>query len=311
MLLLNASFADIDQLSATVESWDAEIVPLGRKPPGSSAGLIIQAGDFDCQYMYAEFGVGYTMRGDPPKGLITFNLQEPTKRHYWWRGHDLDSNTAWVFPVGGELRSISAPGFRVHTLSVPEERVAVVAARFGVELPAASNRPETFRVADNVMHEVRARFNALRDTSVQFRYDYAGDILRLLVSQWLLPDTRTATSRPSIRARDRAIRKGLEIIDGYDMQDLTTEVLLDKCHVSERTLQYAFRERFAATPAAFIKALRLARARSELRRADPDEQTVGDIAAALGIWHLGQFASDYRKRFGERPSETLARAPNR
>ncbi|CAG9232914.1 hypothetical protein BVI1335_880001 [Burkholderia vietnamiensis] len=30
-----------------------------------------------------------------------------------------------------------------------------------------------------------------------------------------------------------------------------------------------------------------------------------DVAAAWGFWHLSQFATDYRRMFGKRPSETL------
>jgi AraC family transcriptional regulator, ethanolamine operon transcriptional activator len=35
---------------------------------------------------------------------------------------------------------------------------------------------------------------------------------------------------------------------------------------------------------------------------------VKSVALAHGFWHLGNFARDYRERFGEAPSETLARA---
>jgi AraC family ethanolamine operon transcriptional activator len=35
---------------------------------------------------------------------------------------------------------------------------------------------------------------------------------------------------------------------------------------------------------------------------------VQDVAAAWGFWHLSQFATDYRKLFGMRPSETLKAA---
>jgi AraC family transcriptional regulator, ethanolamine operon transcriptional activator len=36
--------------------------------------------------------------------------------------------------------------------------------------------------------------------------------------------------------------------------------------------------------------------------------TIGDIANTWGFWHMGQFAADYRRQFGELPSETLAHA---
>jgi len=35
---------------------------------------------------------------------------------------------------------------------------------------------------------------------------------------------------------------------------------------------------------------------------------VADVANRHGFWHMGQFAKDYRKTFGELPSETLKRS---
>ncbi|MCK5375915.1 MAG: helix-turn-helix domain-containing protein, partial [Acidobacteria bacterium] len=32
---------------------------------------------------------------------------------------------------------------------------------------------------------------------------------------------------------------------------------------------------------------------------------VTDVANNWGFWHMGQFAADYRKMFGELPSQTL------
>jgi len=35
---------------------------------------------------------------------------------------------------------------------------------------------------------------------------------------------------------------------------------------------------------------------------------VAEVAARHGFLHAGRFAADYRRRFGESPSQTLARA---
>ncbi|MEO1130540.1 MAG: helix-turn-helix domain-containing protein, partial [Planctomycetota bacterium] len=45
-----------------------------------------------------------------------------------------------------------------------------------------------------------------------------------------------------------------------------------------------------------------------LRSARSDVR-IADVAGAHGFWHMGQFAADYRRMFGERPSETVATAP--
>jgi AraC family ethanolamine operon transcriptional activator len=76
--------------------------------------------------------------------------------------------------------------------------------------------------------------------------------------------------------------------------------------VSWRTLDYAFREEFGVAPKAYLKATQLNGVRREIRRAEPPV-VISDVANRWGFWHMGQFAADYRKLFGELPSETLAR----
>ncbi|MBN3759918.1 helix-turn-helix domain-containing protein [Burkholderia sp. Ac-20365] len=81
--------------------------------------------------------------------------------------------------------------------------------------------------------------------------------------------------------------------------------LCEHLHVSRRTLQYCFQDVLGLAPANYLRAIRLNGARRELCGAAPGERTVQDVAAAWGFWHLSQFATDYRKLFGVRPSETL------
>ena len=305
--LIQCAFDSIEDLCETIETWDVDLAPLGAKCERGPAGTILQTGSLTCQYMYASFSVGLSMSGGPPPGLITFNVQEPSDRHYWWRGHDLDASMAWVFPDGGELRSASAPGFQVHTLSVTEEHVARIAADCGVQLLPRSVRPEVYFVPPDTLTHVRTLMQSMRHASGLLPEHQVDRVLRYLVPLWLTRPGQSTRPRPSAAARNRAIAKGLAFIDEYDQQQLDVDTLLKVCHVSERTLQYAFRDFLGMSPAAYIKAQRLVRVRAALRSADPEESTVGEIAATLGFWHLGQFSVDYRRRFGETPSQTLSR----
>ena len=51
---------------------------------------------------------------------------------------------------------------------------------------------------------------------------------------------------------------------------------------------------------------RFQRVHDELRRSDP-EKSVADTAARWGFEHMGGFAVEYRKRFGESPSQTVGK----
>ena len=85
----------------------------------------------------------------------------------------------------------------------------------------------------------------------------------------------------------------------------TIQALCEKLYVSQRTLRYAFQECLGMSPMTYLKAQRLSEVRRQLKACKPNQTTVTDIAVQWGFWHMGQFAQDYRKMFGECPSETL------
>ncbi|MCZ7560059.1 MAG: helix-turn-helix domain-containing protein [Burkholderiaceae bacterium] len=91
-------------------------------------------------------------------------------------------------------------------------------------------------------------------------------------------------------------------------EPLTIEDLCRELGVSRRTLQYSFREVLRVNPVSYLRALRLNGVRRALKAADQRCGSVQDIAARWGFWHLSHFASDYRRMFGELPSETLSRS---
>jgi AraC family ethanolamine operon transcriptional activator len=81
--------------------------------------------------------------------------------------------------------------------------------------------------------------------------------------------------------------------------------ILDVCaaaNVSRRTLQYCFEGCLEISPLQYLKVLRLNRARRQLKT--DQHRSVADIASLCGFDHPSRFSSDYRKMFGELPSQT-------
>jgi AraC-like DNA-binding protein len=79
--------------------------------------------------------------------------------------------------------------------------------------------------------------------------------------------------------------------------------------VSERTLEYAFREVMGLTPVAYLIRLRLHRVRQGLLAGTHATTTVSAEALNWGFWHFGEFSRAYKDCFGELPSDTLRRPP--
>lgn len=86
--------------------------------------------------------------------------------------------------------------------------------------------------------------------------------------------------------------------------------LCEAASVSERTLQYAFKELMGMTPVAYLTRLRLHRVRQALRAGTQGTTTVTTEALRWGFWHFGDFSRAYKHCFGELPSDTLHRHPS-
>ena len=79
--------------------------------------------------------------------------------------------------------------------------------------------------------------------------------------------------------------------------------------VSERTLEYAFKEVMGFTPMTYLIRLRLHRVRQALLAGTQGSTTVSAEALNWGFWHFGEFSRAYKECFGELPSDTLRRMP--
>ena len=75
---------------------------------------------------------------------------------------------------------------------------------------------------------------------------------------------------------------------------------------SPRTLQRQFLTFLGKTPHAVRRDIGFERARRELLQGSPGEKIM-DVAARCGFPHFGRFAVEYRRRYGEMPSQTLKR----
>jgi AraC-like DNA-binding protein len=106
----------------------------------------------------------------------------------------------------------------------------------------------------------------------------------------------------------------VQIAEEYALSHTSERVhVTDLCEaagVSERTLQYAFKELLGLTPMAYLTRLRLHRARQSMRAASHASTTVAQEALRWGFWHFGDFSRAYKQCFGELPSDTLRGSAN-
>ncbi|HLJ21857.1 MAG TPA: helix-turn-helix domain-containing protein, partial [Stellaceae bacterium] len=104
----------------------------------------------------------------------------------------------------------------------------------------------------------------------------------------------------------RGVRRALDAMQADAARDWSLDALAEVAGLSNRTLQRQFRVFLGQTPLAKLRDIRFDRARRELLRPAAGVRVM-DIALRCGFPHFGRFSIEYRRRYGETPSQTVRR----
>lgn len=104
----------------------------------------------------------------------------------------------------------------------------------------------------------------------------------------------------------RAVRRALDFMQGAFERDVGLSELAAAAGLSARALQRQFRTFLGKSPHEALRDIRFDRARRQLLLGRPGTRVM-DVATASGFPHFGRFSIEYRRRFGETPSQTLRR----
>jgi len=180
----------------------------------------------------------------------------------------------------------------VESLHVDAERVRGLFEREKLLVDSASQEPTRF------------------DEQPKKRVAARDELLETLLATLRVADDFESTRSDRTRQAQSAIVKTAE---DYAMSQTGDRLYVtDLCKVaavSERTLEYAFKEIMGLTPMTYLARLRLHRVRQALLAATPGSTTVSTEALNWGFWHFGEFSRAYKECFGELPSDTLRRKP--
>jgi AraC family ethanolamine operon transcriptional activator len=298
--------SDWDQLIEAVQPWDVSgCIATDRHQP-FQANVRGIAGE---SFYAIRVSLNRRLRqsGATPEGFASFAVMTSTSTPARFRGHD-------AYPRIGltpdhEFEGASEAGFDVILFGFAE---AAYQRRFG-DSDQLLGRLETFGKAMLESDPTRVRaFEALTNRLISGEKaegsgEHEESLLRNALFQGLedLVQQEQGAGKvvPSTVARRRALRRGLDFIEGNLKNTVSISDICNYAAASERTLEYAFREYCGVTPKTYLNARRLHAFREALR--EPRATSVSGVAGEFGYWHMGKLAGDYRATFGELPSETL------
>ena len=232
-----------------------------------------------------------------------------------WCGQTVEPDSLLCFHPSEEFQCLSPAGFAVFSLSLRESQLADIAARLGhpglfdgmrselaIDTAGSTGLAELRHLLPRLF--VPPDAGAACATSKCEIGWLEGRIAEELVI--LLAEARCDPKPLPLSHRSRAASTAVSYILEHAREAVTVSEVCEATGVSWRTLDRAFRETLGASPKRCITGVRLQGVRRELLEADP-EVRVADIANHRGYWHMGDFAMNYRREFGELPSKTLAR----
>ncbi|EJT04464.1 AraC family transcriptional regulator [Rhizobium sp. CCGE 510] len=101
----------------------------------------------------------------------------------------------------------------------------------------------------------------------------------------------------------RHVRRAIDYMYENIGRPITISMVAQAANVSVRTLENGFRTFKDATPAGYLRMLRLRAVREELL--DPcNQQSIKDVCLKWGFFHAGRFSAMYRSVYAEAPQAT-------
>jgi AraC family transcriptional regulator, ethanolamine operon transcriptional activator len=287
-----------EQLSAGRFSGELTLVALpGLQLVAESANQAIrQRGAIGA----GRFGLALT---DPQPGEAFFNGQPLTPTTMMvGRSEGLDM----VTPAGCGLLGVTVEHGLLDELwqQLYQRPLAQWLVHQSVLQLSADRADELRRVHRGLLHRLQAACGLRDDVGalLQLRDDLLLAWIEAIPGRPDLDGLRTAELRKSLV--DRACVRVL----AQPAQPMSILALCRAVGTSPRKLAYCFREVLGTSPARYLRSVRLNGVRRDLKRPRQAAEGVHEIATRWGFWNLGEFAGDYRRQFGELPSETLRRA---
>ncbi|QDU23906.1 helix-turn-helix domain-containing protein [Urbifossiella limnaea] len=248
------------------------------------------------------------LRGQENGTIVSLTPVLPGNAAGVWHGQRLDPGQVVVRGPDAGIDHRSARTSEYLNVSVPVAALEAATRAIGGPdpLPALrawavlTPRPDDYRalgLATDRLLGATGDWPVLSDPEAgQFEQEY----LRLVARA--LGTGEEAGRSPTLPARLSLLSRAEELMRGSLRSPLGVLDLCAALGASDRTLRLVFKEQYGCGPMTFYRRLRLNAVRTRL--AADAGVPVAAAAREYGFTHLGNFAADYRRHFGERPSET-------
>ena len=307
------SFSDFDVYNESVKTWDLEFVQLGY---GQFHADLVLFGDEDLHVGRVHYNKLLLQNGSAPPAGYTFAIHNRNSAPFCWRYQDFLPHSIIVFPENRELHGVSHPGHHPFIVTISENLLAETAHLLGLPEPntfihkgrVCSCDPSSINEIQQLLISLCGQVEVTRGHLLDSLLNsHTKRQLTDLLLKSLANSSGIKPRKRNFKDRTDTIDKIIEFVDANLSTSITIKQLCTVAGVEERTLRNLFYEYFSLSPKKFLNSCRLNAVRNRLVQENPGHTRISYIANHYGFWHMGQFAKDYQRQFGELPSDTLTR----
>jgi AraC family ethanolamine operon transcriptional activator len=299
--------AEPEEAGTSARGWRLRFTQIA---PGACSGSVREAEFPSLRVVTACFSAEVAVHSRPlaeEDDPLQVGVISPGRERVLWDGHRV-SRDRLLLKEGSQGSNFRVPaGCELLVARVDRPRLEALSTVVGAPPDKPSHRlVQLYRVPREWLGTLRSQIDTLARAPSSGLGGLAEEVERDFYEQLALALACPRESMPpSPETRRRVLRRAEEYMWAHCHERISLPDLCAAADCSERTLRYAFHERYGLSPTALLKRVRLQGLRSHLQNASPRERIL-DAALRWGFWHLGHLGRDYRALFGETPAATLA-----
>ena len=293
---------DLEQINEASHGWDNQWTPMKR---GDVRADMRMFNTLRMQFSWMSYSNAILIEGSHPSGSVALSLvrsDAPASSH----NHTIEPYELVIHTEGDTIDYLASGENHVFTLVIEEKLFYQSFFRyFGYAFEEAKEKKLLFKeeYADLFILQMQHWLKYFqeeknRKLSLEQFYGIEQEILGQLFSMIRMTEPKACKEKFDLGKVREILHENVDNI--FNIYDVVTEL-----GISPRTMQFHFKKKFGMTPKQYLQHLRLNAIRKELIKSDPDTVKISEIALKYGFFHSSHFGSEYKKIFGETPSQTL------
>jgi len=290
------NYFEIDHLRETVKGADVEHIQLSS---GQFSGKNIQ---FDLPNTIICAGT-YTQKllaqGTLPEEMLTFGLVLNQVHAGTLLGQRFGQGDLIFLPEKAELHYL----LPAHTIwvgfNIPRNLLEQKVGEFTL------NKPSIIRSLSQDYFTINSIIRQLYSNELNLDSEQVEEQLIECISN-IITDEVAGQNKIELKLPKQSII--LKKTDSYLHEHIDSQVkvsdLIKELDCSHRTVNYVFRENLNMSLKQYIQQTKLNQLRDMLLNEVDEQKTIKEIAISCGLSHMGRVSENYRKIFGEYPSQT-------